>query len=83
MRTRALNIPKKMKNANKISKKVINVQIKSSKEIILMPIKANKLFIKGIIKKVIIKKPTLLELREGQLFIRDIKKVEKVIKKPS
>ena len=85
MRTRDLNIPKKMKAANKIIKKVVNIQIKSSKEIILKPIKANKLFIKGIIKKVekIVKKPSFKLLREGQLFIKGIRKVEKVIKKPS
>ena len=82
MRTRDLNILKKLKAANKIVKKVVNVQIKSSKEIILKPIKANKLFIKGIVKK-IVKKPSLKLLREGQLFIKGIKKVEKVIKKPS
>ena len=82
MKTRELNIPKKLKASNKISKKVVNVQIKSSKEIILKPIKTTKLFIKGIVKK-IIKKPSLKELREGQLLIRGIKKVEKIIKKPS
>ena len=86
MRTRDLNIFKKIKSANKISNKVVNVQIKSSKEIVLKPIKANKLFIKGI-KKVeqIIKKPSLKELKQGQLSINSIQKVEKkpdIILKP-
>ena len=86
MRTRDLNIFKKIKAANKISNKVVNVQIKSSKEIVLKPIKANKLFIKGI-KKVeqIIKKPSLKELKQGQLSINSIQKVEKkpdIILKP-
>ena len=86
MRTRDLNIFKKKKTPNKISNKVVNVQIKSSKEIVLKPIKANKLFIKGI-KKVeqIIKKPSLKELKQGQLSINSIQKVEKkpdIILKP-
>ena len=78
MRTRDLNIQKKLKVANKISNKVVNIQIKSSKEIILKPIKANKLFIKGI-KKVekVIKKPSLKELKQGQLSINSIPKIEK------
>ena len=87
MRTRDLNIFKKIKAANKISNKVVNVQIKSSKEIVLKPIKANKLFIKGIkkVEQQIIKKPSLKELKQGQLSINSIQKVEKkpdIILKP-
>ena len=81
MKTRDLNIPKKKQIANRISKKVVNVEIKSSKQLILKPIKTTKLFIKSIPKK-IIKKPSLKLLREGQLFIRSIKKVEIIEKKP-
>ena len=81
MKTRDLNIPKKKKIANKINKKVVNVEIKSSKQLILKPIKSTKLFIKSIPKK-IIKKPSFKQLREGQLFIRSIKKIERIEKKP-
>ena len=81
MKTRDLNIPKKKQITNRISKKVVNVEIKSSKQLILKPIKSTKLFIKSIPKE-IIKKPALKQLREGQLFIRSIKKVEIIEKKP-
>jgi len=80
MKTRDLNIPKKKQITNRISKKVVNVEIKSSKQLILKPIKSTKLFIKSIPKE-IIKKPALKQLREGQLFIRSIKKVEIIEKK--
>ena len=78
MKTRELNIPKKTKIENKISKKTVDIEIKANqkKEMILKPIKAHKLFIKRITKK-IIKKPSLKQIKENKLFIRSIKKEEK------
>ena len=75
MKTRELNIPKKIKVLYKISKKVVNIEINSEKEIILKPMKAHKLTIKGKIKE-LIKKPSFKQVKENKLFIRSMKKKE-------
>ena len=77
MKTRILNIPKKIKTENKIGKKVVNIEIKSQskKEIIFKPIKTCKLFIKRI-EKQLVKKPSLKESNENKIFIRSIPKQE-------
>ena len=85
MKTRDLNIPKKVKTVNKISKKVVNIEIKSNKTLIVKVMKATKLFIKGITKP-LIKKPSLKEINEGKLFIPGLEKIKiqdiKINKKP-
>ena len=47
MKVRDLNIPRKNKIQNKISKKVANIEIKTIKKLILNPIKEAILFIRG------------------------------------
>ena len=80
MKTRELTIPRKIKVENKISKKVVNIEIKvkPKKEIVLKPIKAHKLLIRGSIKKVI-QKPILKQINENKLFISSI---PRIVKKP-
>ena len=76
MRTRDLNILTKKKMENKISKKVASVEIKTiQKQIVIKPIKANKLFIKKTEKEM----PTYKLIKENKLFIKGIK-IE--VKKP-
>ena len=81
IKIKELIIPKKIKIENKISKKVVNVEIKMKNMKILKPIKTNKFLIKGE-EKEIIKKPILKQIKENKLFIRGIKRVvEKQITK--
>ena len=76
MRTRDLNILTKKKMENKISKKVASVEIKTiQKQIVIKPIKANKLFIKKTEKEM----PTYKLIKANKLFIKGIK-IE--VKKP-
>jgi len=79
MKTRELNIPKKIKIVYEISKKVVNIEINSKKEIIMKPMKAHKLTIKGKVKE-LMKKPSFKQIKENKLFIRSMKKKEE--KKP-
>ena len=76
MKTRVLNIPQKIKATNEIIKKVVNIEIKSKKKLILKPMKANKLMIKGLVKP-LLKKPSLKQIKENKLYIRSTKKIEK------
>ena len=69
----------KDKKRNIISKKEVNIEIKSSKEIILNPIKSVKLFIKGK-KKEVIEKPPLKAIKENRLIIKSEKKPEIILK---
>ena len=73
MKTRELNIPKKIKIIYEITKKVVNIEINSKKEIIMKPMKAHKLTIKGKAKE-LIKKPSFKQIKENILFIRSMKK---------
>ena len=75
MKTRELNIPKKIKEVYEMSKKVVNIEINSEKKIILKPMKAHKLTIKGKIKE-LIKKSSFKQIKENKLFIRSMKKKE-------
>ena len=69
----------KTKLKNIISKKVVNIEIKTSKKIVLNPIKAVKLVIKGI-KKEVIEKPPLKLIKENRLLIKSVKKPEIILK---
>ena len=70
MKTRELNIPKKINIVYEISKKVVNIEINSKKEIIMKPMKAHKLTIKGKAKE-LIKKPSFKQIKEkNYLFVQ-------------
>ena len=75
MRTKDLIITRKNKIRNIINKKVVNIEIKTSKKKIIKPTRQDKLFIKGI-EKQIITKPIKLD----KLFIKGIEK--QIITKP-
>ena len=81
MKTRELNIHKKIKEKNDICKQVVNIEIASKREIILKPMEAHKLIIKGIEKK-LTKKPSFKQIKENILFIRSMKKKVDIVKKP-
>ena len=68
-----LKIMRKNKKQNIISKKVVNIEIKTEKKIILKPIKAVKLLIRGF-KEEIKEKPLLKEIKTNKLFIGALKK---------
>ena len=92
MRTKDLIITRKNKIRNIISKKVVNVEIKTSRKIITKPIKLDKIFIKEIEKQIITKlikenkifikgfkkQITIKPIKENKIFIKGI---EKIIKK--
>ena len=76
MKVRDLNIPRKNKIQNKISKKVANIEIKTIKKLILNPIKEAILFING--KKTELKKNSQLKpILVNKLLIKGIKNVQK------
>ena len=75
MRTKDLIITRKNKIRNIISKKVVNVEIKTNRKIIIKPAKQDKIFIKGI-EKQIITNPIKLD----KIFIKGIEK--QIITKP-
>ena len=76
MKVRDLNIPRKNKIQNKISKKVVNIEIKTIKKLILNPIKEAILFIRG--KKTELKKNSQLKpILVNKLLIQGIKNVQK------
>ena len=82
MKTRELNIPKNIEiKKNIICNQVSNIEITFKKEYIFKPKKVNSLLFKGIAKK-IIKKPSFKQIKENILFIRSMKKIEKLEKKP-
>ena len=72
MRTKDLIITRKNKIRNIISKKVVNVEIKTSRKIITKPIKLDKIFIKEIEKQIITKL-----IKENKIFIKSIEKIKK------
>ena len=79
MKARDLIITRKTKVKNIISKKVVNIEIKTFNKKIIKPIKEVKLIIKGTEKKEIEKPklPILKPIKENKLSIRALKKVEK------
>ena len=93
MRTKDLIITRKNKIRNIISKKVVNVEIKTSRKIITKPIKLDKIFIKEIEKQIITKlikenkifikgfkkQITIKPIKENKIFIKGFEKIEKEI----
>jgi len=74
MKTTDLNVLKKKKVQNKISKNIINIEIKTTKKIILKSIREIKLFIKSIGN--IVNNPTYKTIKENRLYIKAIKNIE-------
>ena len=74
MKATDLNVLKKNKVQNKISKNIINIEIKTTKKIILKSIREIKLFIKSIGN--IVKNPTYKTIKENRLYIKAVKKTE-------
>ena len=74
-----LNIPKKNKEPNKISKKEANIEIKTTKKIIFKPIKEIKLCIQPLKKTNEIPRIILKQKNETKLFIKGIEKEVKEI----
>ena len=79
IKTKNLNILKKNKEPNKISKKEVNIEIKNIKKFLFKPIKAIKLSIQSLKKINEVPKIILKQKKETKLFIKGLIKEEKEI----